>query len=126
MGDDGLHLRVYKCPGTAVWHLASRGFRPEALKSAARMVAWHVDHGNSLARESIFAGMHLDSRYGYDTRQKKKIRRVLKAFSDLGLVRLDDPAPGWVTAADRKGLLRVMMTGLEEYAGERGYAGRIS
>jgi len=45
---------------------------------------------------------------------------VLWVFVELGLVRMDDPRPPYIAAADDAGLLRVMQVGLQEYAESRG------
>ena len=118
--DAGIPLTVYKCPGSSSWHLTGRGFRPEALKTRPRIMAWHLTVRRVISLDGLYGELGLDPVPGEDRSQKAKAFRVLAAFADLGLVRLDDPRRSYVTAADDAGLRRVMQAGLQEYADSRG------
>jgi hypothetical protein len=113
-------FRAYKCPGTTRWHLATRGFRPEALKSRPRVLAWHLSARRVVSWDGLLREFGLDSPEGRRSKVGKSLFRTLRVFTELGLVNLDDPRPPYITAVDYDGLLRVMTVGLQEYAESRG------
>lgn len=120
-------FRAYMCPGTQVWHLATRGFHPRALKSDARVMAWHVSARGAVDRQWLLEqfGVGPDARAqpGAENNKARKLAKILRTFAELGLVELDVPRPGYVTVLDRAGLQRVMAVGLQEYeASGRGSA----
>jgi hypothetical protein len=116
--DAGVPLHVYKCPGSSRWHLASRGFSPESLKTRPRILAWHLSVRRVITWDALMRefGFHPAER----TNASRKLALTLRVFADLGLVNMDDPRPPYVTAVDFDGLLRVMQVGLQEYAESRG------
>jgi hypothetical protein len=116
----GIPLRVYKCPGSTSWHLTSRGFHPRSLKSRPRIIAWHLSVRRVISLDGLYRELGLNPAFGEDGRQKSRTGKVLRAFADLGLVRLDDPRRSYVTAVDFDGLRRVMQIGLQEYAEAHG------
>lgn len=118
VGNDPWH--VYKCPGTTSWHLATRGFRPQALKSNARIAAWAISQRGVISRVGLLSEFGLDTPEGRGSNAAKRLGAILYAFASLGLIICDQPRPGYVTAADKAGLLRVMAVGLSEYAAECG------
>lgn len=117
----GQNGRVYKCPGTRFWHLTSHsGFHPRALKTRARILAWHIDVRrtvNVATVASVEFGIDWDDERG----PAKRLRQHVQAMVDAGLVtRCEHRTDGfYVTAADRAGLLRVCQIGLREYLLER-------
>lgn len=115
----GKAFRAYKCPGHHVWHVtSSRGFRPRALTSRARILAWHLGTRRVTTRASLYRKLNLDP----DSREAQKVRSVIREFARLGLVDRDVPERGWltVTADGHDGLVRITQVGLEEYARSRG------
>jgi hypothetical protein len=113
-------FRVYKCPGHNCWHLATRGFHPRALKSNARILAWHISARGVISRDWLLGELGLSSQDSKRSSRGKRLFRILQVFADLGLIRLDDPRPAYVKASDYDGLRRVMEIGLEEYVRVRG------
>lgn len=115
-------LRAYKCPGTARWHIAARGFHPRALKSHARMLAWHLSARRVISRDALLGEFGLDPVADRGSSAMRKFNAILRAFQELELAKYGEPRPQYITAADQEGLRRVMAVGLEEYAGSRGFA----
>jgi hypothetical protein len=113
-------LTVYKCPGSTSWHLTGRGFHPRALKTRPRIIAWHLSARRVMSLDGLYRELGVDPARGEEHRQRSKIGKVLRAFADLGLVRLDDPHRSYITAVDFDGLHRLMQVGLEEYAAAHG------
>lgn len=110
-------FRAYKCPGAAVWHLRTRGFTPESLRSRPRVTAWHLAARGATTPDTILDLMGLPA-WSSDRSERRKIasvRTTLEIFAALGLITADDPRPPYVSVASREGLTRVMMTGLDEY-----------
>lgn len=120
--DAGVPLHVYRCPGSRSWHLTSRGFRPESLKSRARIVAWHISVCRTLTWAGLLRKLGLDPDADQDRTPIRKVKYALAAFTELGLIARSDTRPPYITAADANGLLRVMAVGLEEYAAQRGFS----
>jgi hypothetical protein len=118
--DAGIPLSVYKCPGSSSWHLTSRGFRPQALKTRPRVLAWHLSVRRVITWPELLREFGLDP--DERTNASQKLSKALSAFTDLGLaVRWPGPRGAWVVeAADLDGLRRVMQVGLQEYAESRG------
>lgn len=115
--DAGVPLRTYKCPGSRSWHIASRGFSRAALKTENRVIAWIISQNGGISYAGLYRELGLRPGRDEDLSAKKRARRIVHGFSELGLVTRDEPARGtYVTAADRAGLLRVMQVGLTEYA----------
>lgn len=112
-------FRAYKCPGTSRWHLSTRGFRPEALKSRPRILAWHLTARQVITRDALLRECGLDPT-DPGSNPAAKARTALRIFAQLGLVSLDDPRRGYIRATDYEGLRRVMMVGLDEYAASHG------
>jgi hypothetical protein len=113
----GPDFRVYKCPGSSSWHLRTRGFTPAALRSRPRIMAWHLTSRGATTPDFLLDALGLPP-YSDDRGARRKIvqvRTILDVFAELGLVTADDPHPPYVSVASREGLLRVMMTGLDEY-----------
>lgn len=117
--ESGVSLTVYKCPGSARWHKTGRGFHPRSLRTRPRIIAWHVSALGVISYAGLYQALGLSPDPDQDRAVKSKVRKVLHAFADLGLVVRDEPRPRYVTAVDRAGLLRVMQVGLEEYADSR-------
>lgn len=120
--DLGVPFSVYKCPGGSAWHKATRGFTPESLRSRPRVLAWHLAARGATTPDALLDLMGIP-RWSGDRGVRRKIasiRTILEIFSALGLVTADDPHPPYVSVADREGLTRVMMTGLEEYVRSAG------
>jgi hypothetical protein len=113
-------FRAYKCPGHNCWHLATRGFHPRALKSQARVLAWHISARGVIARDWLFGQFGLHDEAARRLPKGKRLCQILDVFASLGLVRLDDPRHGYVRAVGYDGLRRVMEVGLQQYAHERG------
>lgn len=118
--DAGIPLTVYKCPGSTSWHLTGRGFHPRSLKTRPRIVAWHLSARRVMSLDGLYSELGVDPVLMEDHRQRSRVSKVLRAFADLGLVRLHDPRRGYVTAVDFDGLCRVMQVGLQEYAEAHG------
>jgi hypothetical protein len=118
--DAGIPLAVYKCPGSTSWHLTGRGFHPRSLKTRPRIMAWHLSARHVMSLDGLYRELGVDPASGEDHRQRSRVSRVLRAFADLSLVRLDDPHRSYVTAVDFDGLCRVMQVGLQEYAEAHG------
>lgn len=112
-------LRAYKCPGTDVWHMASRGFRPDALKSRNRIVAWYLSQGVR-NRGGLLWELGLRTEEQQASRQAERVGTILGGFARLGLIAQDSPRRGYYEVVDRDGLYRVMQIGLAEYAAGRG------
>lgn len=120
--DLGVPFRVYKCPGSSSWHKTTSGFRPEALRSRPRIMAWHLSARGAMTQDALIAGLGIEQ-FTDDRGQRRKYGNAIttiRVFAALGLVILDDPRPGYVSVASREGLRRVMMTGLEEYVRSAG------
>lgn len=113
----GVPFRAYKCPGHRVWHVTSHGFHPRALKSRARVIAWHLDARRVTTRAYLYQRLGLA---GPGDRKAKNVRDIIREFARLGLVSRDDPKPGYLTVTGHSGLVRIMQVGLEEYAQSRG------
>lgn len=116
----GVELTVYQCPGSSRWHKTGRGFHPRALKTRPRIIAWQLSARRVMSRDGLYRELGVNPAAGEDRTVKSAIGKVLRAFADLGLVCLDDPHRGYVTAIDFDGLRRVMQVGLQEYAEARG------
>lgn len=116
-GEYGSDFRVYKCPGSSSWHLRTRGFTAESLRSRPRVIAWHLTLRGAMAPDDILAALGLPawSEDRSDRRKIAQVRTILEVFAALGLVTADDPHPPYVSVASREGLTRVLMTGLDEY-----------
>jgi len=110
-------FNVYRCPGSSVWHATTHGFTPKSLKSEARIAAWHLAKRPATREWALLAEMGIGEWQSYKGR---KLRAILRAFADLGLIALEQPGPGFVTATDPSGLRRVMAVGLQEYAESQG------
>jgi hypothetical protein len=117
-------FRAYKCPGTTRCHLATRGFRPEALKSRPRILAWHLSARRVISWDGLLREFGLDPSESGRSKLAKSLFKTLQVFADLGLVNLNDPRPRYITAVDYDGLRRVMTVGLQEYAESRGVSVR--
>jgi hypothetical protein len=113
-------FRAYKCSGTTRWHLATRGFRPEALKSRPRILAWHLSIRRVISWDGLLREFGLDPSESARSKVAKRLFKTLQVFAELGLVNLNDPRPPYITAVDYDGLFRVMTVGLQEYADSRG------
>ena len=118
--DAGILLTVYTCPGSTSWHLTGRGFHPRSLKTRPRIIAWYLSARRVASLDGRYRELGVNPAGGEDQRLKSSVSRVLRAFADLGLVRLDDPHKWYVTAVDFDGLRRVMQVGLQEYAEAHG------
>jgi hypothetical protein len=118
----GVPFTVYKCPGSSSWHKATRGFTPESLRSRPRIMAWHLTLRGAMTPDDILAALDLPPWSDVRSIRRKiaSIRTILEVFEALGLVAADDPHPPYVSVADREGLTRVMMTGLDEYVSSLG------
>ncbi|MGK5684095.1 hypothetical protein [Actinoplanes sp. URMC 104] len=99
----GESVTVYRCPGGLAWHLTTRGFTPEALRSTGRRLAYALLSSNEV---------DLD---GFDPRRRRRALECAAQMSGLGLVLAAD---GVVRAVDRAGLARVVQVGLDAYAEE--------
>lgn len=116
-------FRAYRCPGTARWHLATRGFHPRALKSRPRIIAWHLTARRVMGFDGLLRELGLPSGFTSEkgaARKAAKVREIVRIFADLGLVEVDDRRPPYISAVDYDGLHRVMAAGLEDYAASRG------
>jgi hypothetical protein len=118
--DADIPLTAYKCPGSTSWHLTGRGFHPRSLKTRPRIMAWHLSARRVMSLDGLYRELGVDPARGEDHRQRSRVSKVLRAFADLGLVRLDDPHRSYITAVDFDGLHRVTQVGLEEYAAAHG------
>lgn len=112
-------FRAYKCPGHSTWHLATRGFHPRALKSRARIAAWHLSTRKVMTRDVLFEQLGLTGVEALHSSRGKKLSKVLTTFAKLGLIRQGHPRPPYITVTDQEGLRRVMTVGLEEYEQSR-------
>ena len=105
----GATVTVYRCPGGTAWHLTSRGFTPEALRSAGRRLAYALLADDEIEPLAVLTRP--------DERRERRVRQCAEQMIALGLAR---PGPnGSLRAEDRAGLLRVVQVGLDAYAGEQ-------
>jgi hypothetical protein len=119
-GDLNTDFQVYKCPGHSSWHKRTRGFHPRALKSRARILAWHLDARRVVDRDWLLEAFEIPPGCAWASQQGRKLAKTIGAFAKLGLISVDDPRPSYITVTDEAGLRRVMAVGLEEYAESRG------
>jgi hypothetical protein len=108
--------RVYKCPASAVWHVSTRGFSPEALRSRARILAWHLS-----ARRHVDLDDLARREFGFPRwNGNNDFNRLVRLMRVAGLARWDADRPGrYLAAVDNDGLYRVCEVGLHEYLLER-------
>lgn len=103
--------------------MATRGFHPRALKSHARILAWHIAVRRVISWDAILDEFGIPRLESERTKRQHnlagKLNKMLRVFSELGLVTIGDPRPGYITAADEDGLGHVMAVGLEAYANEK-------
>lgn len=113
LGHYGATARAYKCPGHSCWHVATRGFHLAGLKTANRILAWHLLQRGAIDYVWMKAGS-----FGTSLKQARfdEARRELVR---LGIVRRDAPYQGYLTALDRDALIRICEVGLTEYVAER-------
>ncbi|XTZ18530.1 hypothetical protein ACQSSU_14745 [Micromonospora echinospora] len=127
-----LPFRVYRCPGSRSWHVATRGFSPASLRSTARIAAYFLIREDEITVQKLLTrGMLLgiapvvDSRSPAYQRRIKRTRSKMRDLVTLGLVAPGETPGSPYRAVDRAGLARVIEVGLEEYAAERA-AGRTA
>jgi hypothetical protein len=109
----GTDFRVYKCPGARPWHIATRGFHPRALKSRARIMAYHIS-----ARRIVDTNWIIERELGLTPRGSgwRSAHRLVGEFAQLGLVRyVERPGTRTVEVTDADGLFRVIQVGWEQY-----------
>lgn len=112
--------RAYKCPGHSCWHIATRGFKPSALQSQGRIVAWHamqrgtVDYVDLARREFGMSDGDITGRVSRWSKYRTRIGQLQR----VGLVAVDAPRSGYLIALDKEGLWRVCQIGLSEYLAE--------
>lgn len=118
-----LPFRVYRCPGSQSWHVATRGFHPRSLKTRARITAYYLlREENAGTRDLVYRVRECGSwpqaepESREHLRQLKKMGQMLRDMEILGLIERGVPAPGFHRPVDRAGLRRVIEVGLEEYA----------
>ncbi|MEU4690054.1 hypothetical protein [Actinoplanes sp. NPDC023714] len=107
-GDREAHggvVTVYRCPGGLAWHLTTRGFVPEALRTVGRRLAHEL-----LTREDV----DLDALF--DERRRRRAQRCVAEMAAIGLVRVEESG---LVVLDREGLARVVQIGLDACRQER-------
>ena len=131
---DQAHLpfRVYRCPGSRSWHIATRGFSPANLRSTARVAAFYLLREGEitvleLVRRGTLLGITSAAERGTPKHSKrmKRVRRTMRDLATLGVVTPGDTVHSPYRPLDRAGLARVIEVGLAEYAAERA-AGRVA
>ncbi|SCL26139.1 hypothetical protein [Micromonospora inyonensis] len=127
-----LPFRVYRCPGSRSWHVATRGFSPANLRSTARIAAYFLIREDeitvlTLVRRGMLLGIApvVDPSSPAHQRRMKRARSKMRDLVTLGLAAPGDTPESPYRAVDRAGLARVIEVGLEEYAAERA-AGRVA
>ena len=108
-GTYGEPVTVYRCPGGTAWHLTTRGFTPEALRSAGRRLAYALLERDEVDPREVLARP--------DERRERRLRQCAEQMAGLGLVR--PGTGGRLCAADRAGLARVVQVGLDAYCEEQ-------
>lgn len=107
--------RVYKCPATSRWHIATRGFHPDVLKSRNRIVAWHL-----WSRGLIDLAEITRREFGMTSwKDNKRFKGEIAVMNNATLTCWDRDRPGYLAAVDKPGLFRVCEIGLREYLIER-------
>jgi len=107
--------RVYKCPAISRWHIATRGFHPSALKSRARIIAWHLCERGLIDLSAIAMREFRMTKWISNKRFSEDIEVIVNAE----LACWDASHPGYLAAVDKPGLFRVCEIGLREYLIER-------
>jgi hypothetical protein len=122
----GPDARVYKCSGYRAWHIATRGFGLEAMKTHGRTLSWYLLRYGYVdflrVGEEHFALGEADRRsYPGCAPTKGWVRYFtdsVERLVTLGLAAYN-PCGGVLVAVDYAGLLRVCEVGLRLYAAER-------
>jgi hypothetical protein len=101
----GGEVAVYRCPGGLAWHLTSRGYTPEALRSVGRRLAFALLRHGEVGLGDI----------------RGPARHVQRCAEQLAALGLAEPvtAAGRIRAVDPVGLARVVQVGLEAFTQER-------
>lgn len=109
----GTTFRVYKCPSAQPWHIATRGFHPRALKSRARILAYHIS-----VRKIVDTNWIIEREFSLVPHSSgwRKAHRLVGDFVAHGLiVVVERPGTRTVEVADEPGLRRVIEIGWDGY-----------
>ncbi len=113
-------ITTYRCPGGLAWHVTSKGFLPESLRTIGRRLAYELLMHDQVDLDDFRRRV---LRLSPDDRAWRRVRQYAKEMTAAGLAAEAETGEGrksgLFSPVDRDGLKRVVQVGLDTYLAER-------